>query len=168
MWTENLRTGIMAIVIIALFGAVGAVTLNSFREDMITDITTSTVVNETITLDNGAKVNLANNYVVAVSQVLVNFTGEEMQALAAVNYTLEDANSFTVGGIKLSQAAFDGNVSKVTYTYRDEHSQYQTNVTEQGLMGLEAGTGYLDSVGIMIAIAAMMGLIVGAFYYFKQ
>ena len=166
MVMDQFRAGIWAIIVIALIGGALAIGLDAFRNDLIADIPATSVVNESITLDNGVAVALANNYVVSVSAVLVNFSGA-YQDIGAENYTAGTFNSFSAGTITLDDAAYDGNTSLVSYTYRDEYATESANSTEQGLIGAANATSYLGEIGVLIAIAVMIGIIYGAFYFFR-
>lgn len=45
---------------------------------------------------------------------------------------------------------------------------YADNVTDEGLAGLANATGYLDTIGTLIGVAALIAVVVGAFYFIRR
>ncbi len=42
---------------------------------------------------------------------------------------------------------------------------YADNITDEGLEGISNATSYLSTIGVMLGIAALIAVVVGAFYF---
>lgn len=42
---------------------------------------------------------------------------------------------------------------------------YADNVTDEGLAGIGNATGYLDTIGTLLGVAALVAVVIGAFYF---
>ena len=45
---------------------------------------------------------------------------------------------------------------------------YADNVTDQGLEGISNATSYLSTIGTVLGVAAIISIVVGAFYFFRK
>lgn len=45
---------------------------------------------------------------------------------------------------------------------------FADNVTDQGLEGISNATGYLDTIGTMLGVAALIAVVVGAFFLIRR
>lgn len=44
-------------------------------------------------------------------------------------------------------------------------NSYAYNVTTEGLDGIDSATSYLSTIGVMLGIAALISVVIGAFYF---
>ncbi len=112
MSMENLKTGVMALVLIALIAGAGALALDAFSEDLPTKCP-----------DGG-------------------------------------------GGTSWVWNASDANCHNTTInnsTTSGANTAYNTTI--EGLQGVGNATSYLSTIGVMIGIAALIAVVVGAFYF---
>lgn len=166
-WTDNLKAGIAALVFIAVIAAAGSIAIDNFREDIIGDIPVSNG-NDTIVLVNGTAVSLTNNWVTGITSIVVNQAGTYTVALATANYTVTRTNEERIAQITLTNAAYNGNSSHVVYTYRDDLSTIQSNVTQEGLAGTTNASGFLDTIGTLLGVTALIAIVVGAFFVLRR
>lgn len=116
-----------------------------------TSLKTETVVNETITLQNSTRVDLANYWVIGVTEV---YSTENVTKvlLSTGNYTVSDLNNELVkAGITLTDATYDGNASYVSYTYYP--AGYIESSTTRGLLAL---TPVLFALVILVFVAGFV------------
>jgi len=143
----------------------GAIALNDFQDDRIGTISETTVTNESVTLTNGTAVAVANNYVVSITLVETNNTEPAYEPLSTSNYTTDRLESFQPARINMSGQPNATATALVTYTYRDELSTYDANVTSEGLEGLSNATSYLSTIGTLLGVAALILVVMGAFWF---
>lgn len=147
---ESLKPAIWTIVGLAIFLGVGLAILEGLSTNLRenTDYTSS-ATNETITLDNGVAVSLANTHLSAnPSSVLVNATGAWAN-LGSDNYTMD----LEAGTLTLTESAYDTNKSRVTYSYYDEVESFNstsTMITKMATVPVWAG------ILIIVMFAAMI------------
>jgi len=42
------------------------------------------------------------------------------------------------------------------------------DVTDNGLSGIANATGYLDTIGTLLGVSALVAVVVGAFFFFRR
>lgn len=47
-------------------------------------------------------------------------------------------------------------------------NSYADNVTDEGLEGLANATGYLSTIGTLLGVAALIAVVMGAFYFVSR
>jgi len=113
------KVGIVLFTFMALI--IGIPLLNAIADQVSLVDQTYTATNETITLNNGTAVSLANNWVTSVTSVVANNTGTFSTTLTeTTNYTVGNLNDDGVATITLITADCDGNSTYVTYVYQDD------------------------------------------------
>lgn len=164
----GLREAVMALLFVGVIAAAGAIALNEFQTDLINDIAVTTITNESVTLSNSSNTSLANNYVTAVSGVKGTNQSGTNRSLATTEFTVTNLNSIIHATIILDNDTFNGTVGHVNYTFRDELSTFQTNVTSEGLLGTRNATSFLSTIGTLLGVAALVAIVVGAFLFARR
>ena len=113
------KTGIVLSTFLCLI--IGIALLNVVADQISLVDQTYTATNETITLDNGTAVSLANNWVTSITSVVANYSGTYSTTVPTSNYTIANLNSDSVATITLITGDYNGNSSYVTYEYQDDN-----------------------------------------------
>lgn len=45
---------------------------------------------------------------------------------------------------------------------------YADNVTEEGLSGIANATGYMDTIGTLLGVGALVSVVIAAFYFMQR
>ena len=45
---------------------------------------------------------------------------------------------------------------------------YAWNITNNGLTGVDNATGYIPTIGTLLGVGALVGVVIGAFYFMRQ
>lgn len=157
METKAMFPLVIGLILAGVVLGVGVLVLQNFEE---TELTTTTVSAENITLINSTAVNLAHDRVIAVS--LVNVTGNV--TLAAANYTVGSTGlEGTYGTITLASTAavYNGSWALITYTYdADSGASADIDSTESAISSI--ASDWLPIIVIAAAAAIVLFLIMGA------
>jgi len=161
----GLGTGIITLVIAAVFLILGLIVLQELRDtDVIRTSQSSSVINEThATVNSLTKVVLggtaspgANSFIVSL---VINSTN--MAVIPASNYTIDS----TAGTIIYSSAGntmgYNGSRWNVTYSYKHGDSAFSSANTT--LVGLGSFSDFWTIIVLAIVISIVIGLLLAVF-----
>jgi len=152
------NTNKVGIVVIAFITLLIAISLLSVLADNVFVGTDSPemVVNETIVLNNGTAVSLANDWVTGVGSVVADNTTANYTLTETTDYVVGSLNSDNVATITLVNAIYDMNQSYVTYNYQDDN--YIRDGTSRVLIRLVVLFFALAIFGIALWAMYQMGI----------
>lgn len=155
---KQMQGAVVVIAMVALFAAAGAIGVTDFREDTFTY---TNITNETISGSNTTGTALAHVHVQSV--VVWNLS---VQLTEGVNFTVDENNGIITLENGTLNGAFHGVDLNVTYNYAVP--DYMYNITASGQTGIINTTDYLGTIGTIIGVAVLIGLVVGAFAFYKR
>lgn len=117
---------------------------------------TQTAGLENITLDNGTAVQLSYNNIHSVTSAKIAANGTTIPSSA---YTV----GLLAGTITLTNAAYDGNSSEISYTYYARDAFY--NGTQYGKNSITNFSDQLPTVGTILGVAMIIFVALMAFAY---
>jgi len=47
-------------------------------------------------------------------------------------------------------------------------NSYAANITENGLSGVDNATSYIPTIGTLLGVGALVGVVIGAFYFMRK
>lgn len=159
-----MKGAIVLLGLIALIGAALGIALDDFRDDIEDDMDSAVSMNESFTLDNTTAIGLNGVETLISCDAVHNGTsGTEADVLIpSGNYTCSDGVGITWIQPETSLAS----TLYVTYTYGVKNEPY--NTTTSGLFGVSNSTDYLDTIGTIIGIAVLIGIVVMAFSFGRR
>jgi len=160
---KDMKGAVLLIAVIALIGAATAIGLVAFRDDIASDMDTITIVNESLTYTNNTYSALTNNAKAILTCIEVRNNTANADILPASIYTCTNGL-----GIKVI-ADEDFNITagvNVSYSYSD--GDYAYNTSEYGLEGVLNTTNYLGTIGTIIGVSVLIGIVVLAFVFIKR
>ena len=157
-WMETLKENLSMLIIIVLILAVGGLSLNSFRNSIQAGISTTAINNESVTWVNNTYTALANSNNIGLSCNSVSNNSAWTVIINPGNYTC------TTSGIRLTQntSAPFATAVFVNYSYTPYNAAY--NVTSNGMIGATNASAQFGSIGTLMAVAALIGVVITAFY----
>ena len=165
---EDMKGAIVLLALIALIGSAAAIALSDFRDDVAADIGSNyliTTTNETVTWTNATYVTLTNmGRAKIVCNTVYNNTENTflITGITGVTYSCD-----TNGIIVTDENGTDlGSDVYVTYQYSDGSDAY--NSSAKGLDGVANTTGYLGTIGTIIGVAVLIGIVVLAFTFVQR
>lgn len=127
------------------------------------------ILNSTRTLVNGTSNVLNHTYVTQIHNItVINGTENILHVFNTDEFTFNQGNTGVQASITLINGSHDGNATKISYSYRNADSLVQTNVTREGMSGALNASGFLDTIGTLVGVAALIFVIVGAFYMSRK
>lgn len=150
---DNFKNALVLLAIVAFFAAIAALTLEEFKGDVQKKLDRETVINESMTIDNATE--LSQRLDTRIVEIVYNSSGADWTTMHSAMYVLED------NLLKFYAPNVTGNKSKITYTFSIEDVAYNTSFV--GLHGVTNSSDYFDTIGVIIAVMALIGLVVGAF-----
>lgn len=156
--TLNSLPNIAMVLIVAAFViAIGAVALSSFKDDS-TIYDTLSVTNNSFTATSGTY----SNFLAAAdgSQELISVSniGNGSTQLSTTDYTVRKSD----GTVNITNAT---GTYYVNYTIK---GGYAYNITKAGLTGESNLSSQFGTIGTIIGIIVLLGIVVGGFYAFNN
>lgn len=159
----------MALIVLVLLVSAAILVLSSFHEGLVDDTSASTIINETVTaLSNTTGSNLANNYVVSVTQVSVYNATANVTLTETTDYTVDRLGEARPATITLVNDGYALNTSYVTYTYKDDRGTVAMNASVSGLEGTTNASTYFSIIGTFIGITALLVVVIGLYGFFSR
>ena len=164
MQLQEMKGAIILLAVVALIGTATAIALDAFRSDIAGDMSLTTVVNESVTYTNNTFTALANNARAVLTCIEVRNGSANADIISPSNYTCTEGAGINV---LLTDASgeIDTNVN-VSYSYSDGDEGY--NVSNAGLTGIQNTTGYLGTIGTIIGVAVLIGIVILAFTFVRR
>ena len=163
MRLEDMKGAIILLALIAFIGAAVGISLSSFQTQIAKDIPTTTASEENTTWTNATWTSLTYSGSSTAALTCTSVTNDtDNTELATSKYSCSPTH-----GILITNAIDD--ISKyvnVTYTYAIADEEY--NISQSGLDGVENSTGYLDTIGTIIGVAVLIGIVVMAFSFARS
>lgn len=171
---KQYQGAIMALVMVALIAATGALTLDAFKTDIGEDVVGTQTTNETVVWTNATVTTLANSgvaYDITCINVWNNVTGYTSLGTTDANGSVSSTYwTCTESGITLTDTSDEEfNVTRdvqVTYTYKV--GNHQRNVTVEGELGIANASDFLSTIGTLLGVAALVLVIATAFYAIRR
>lgn len=158
-WAENFKSGIVAIILIAIIAAALAIAMDSFQDNIEEEASDATIYNESLTYTNATATHVTKADLLRSCDNVWN--GTDGVLIGSGNYTCSNAGvTITNEDVLLASTVL------VTYTFAEENYAY--NATRQGLIGSDNATSYLSTIGTMIAIGALLAIIFFAFMLWRR
>jgi len=157
---DSLKDWIVALTLVVFIGAIGALALNAFRDNIEVGETTS-VVNETVTIASGAGIVSQSGELYVSLSAIRNET-----ATTGATYTLSvDDYNVTTGHLTIAGNRTDTSVyaDYVHYT-----PTAQRNITNHGITGTINASSYFGTMGTIMGVAILIMLVIGAFYVIRK
>ena len=152
-----MKEWIIMLVIVALMGAISAIVLTDFKESFEDDDLTS-IVNESVTITSNRGLLSHSLY------------AQSLQGVWNSTDTVTTQVNFSGGAIFVNDTIAGGEsgsgVINVSYTYYTP--THQRNMTENGLAGQLNSTSYLGTIGTILGVTVLIGLVIGAFYFITK
>ena len=148
-----LRDMVVMIALVALIGAVSAIVLTDFQEDLQADDITS-VSNETVTMTAGTGA-------VNEATLFVSVSGCRNQSAGQETLTVGVSCNVTSGTVSITNTS----VTSAGIDYTHYTPTAQRNMTVDGLQGEMNATNYLSTIGTIAGVAVLIAIVIGAFYF---
>jgi len=165
---DDMKNMIILLALIALIGAASGIALNDFKDDVKKDLDSNAINNETETsLTNSSTVGCTSVNTGTTYYILANATGmviddySNWTYISSANMTIEEG-----GGITVNYPDVANNFSKVTYNCLSLDNAY--NISDYGLNSLDNSTSYLDTIGTIIGVSILIGIVVLAFTFARR
>jgi hypothetical protein len=162
----------ITIAIITTIAAAAAIALVDFRDDLVEDVATTSVANESqtavgviVTPNLGID---SNSWVVSVDHLLVNVTNRSDNS----GWDIIDSGQYNIStgidgnGRLILTGNMSGNDTLISYTYANDTTAI--SITEVGLDAEDNTMEMMSTIGTIIGVALLLGLILGAFYLLQR
>lgn len=164
---EDMKGAVVLLGLVALIGAAVGIALDDFKDDIASDATATTFNNLTKTIANGTTAVFAEcvENVALNSVTLYSNASAGALPIAAGNYTIT-GNTLALA-LDTTAVIGAGAASKnVSFSCGTRGSAYNTTIS--GLDGVSNSTGYLDTIGTIIGVAVLIGIVVLAFTFARR
>ncbi len=153
----DLREMVVLIAVISFIAAASAIGLADFQ---LSVQDTGTTLNESQTVTAGTLFTLNSGWTVTSIEAIRNATSA---ALNTGEFTLIDAgiNGYTVNVTNTSKAGGAAATFFIDYTFNDQDEEF--NITQNGLVGVDNSTSFLDTTGTIAGVAVLIGIVLAAF-----
>lgn len=160
---SELKTAVILILLIAMVGSAVSIAISEFQ-DQQDNAAAITINNESLVFtaaNNNTAIALAHGGRSVTCNRIYNYTN-----LTADNIIDSSRYSCATNGVTLNDTNITAGTIYVNYTY-EEFSQAQ-NISEDGLVGIGNTTEFLGTIGTIIAVMALVGIVVAAFAFGKR
>lgn len=155
---DFLKQLVVMLTIVTLVGAVSAIILADFREDMQEDDTTS-AINESLTLSSGtATVSQSTLFISATA--CMNSSGDGIETSGANAQCNISATGVVTAAAGIN---FTDNIAYINYSHYTPTAQ--RNITTSGLEGNINASSYFGTIGTIAGVAVLVAIVIGAFYF---
>ena len=162
----DLKEAVILIGLIALIGSAIAISLDAFKTDIENDISgTSLTDSEEVTLSTAKQevtVTSTGIGIVSIESAYVNHTEDGDLVLL----TKDKAYNITDDRIYMMVSNYSGNTSYWNYSFKG--GSYAYNITIDGEGGVNNTTNFLDTIGTILGVSVLIGLVVLAFTFGKR
>ena len=167
MSLDKFKEAIAALVLVALVIAALALALDGFQDGIEEDLVSVTSGNESFSYTNATSASLNIDCFSGIScSAVVNGTTGVL--IGSGNYTCSDRNITVydndVGGVNSTY----GWASTLYVIYSCNPKDYAYNVTEEGLEGISNSSSYLSTIGTLLGVAALIAVVIMAFYFVRR
>ncbi len=163
---ETMKSMIFTLLVVVLVAAAAGLALDAFRTSTTDNIPSTSVTNESVTFTNATQVPFATDGgVVSLTCLSVSNASDWNNAsdiIGVANYTcsVSGITLTDVGGLEASGSIF------VNYSYVPKTTAY--NASDGGLEGLSNASSYFSTIGTMIGVAALIGIVITAFVFIRR
>jgi len=160
---NEMITMIVLLVLIAFVGAAGSIALSSFQDNAALDLATTAVTGEAVTYVNNSYVGLAQGATAKLSCTTVVDSNGTL--VSPGNYTCSRGlgiDILNVGGWT------SGATTAITVNYTYAEGDVTFNATGNGLLAEVNLSNQLATIGTIIGIAVLIGIIISAFAFARS
>ena len=159
-----MKGAVILLGLIALVGSAVAIALSDFKEDIGSSLARTEIPNETITWVN-------NTYVATTQSCSAGMAcTTAYNASGVVEINISKITCTAGKGIKVNWDTTQATepTADINVTYQCAEGDVAFNTSNEGLVGVSNTTGYLGTIGTIIGIAILIGIVVLAFTFVRR